>query len=172
MDIALLKDIKFNCDVSDARFWGSFSICGLLMRYRDLYRSEQRREPWAAVSSEEIGPWIQQKESRWPELEGQPFRDLVLQGRRQPAHIRYLTEGRDHRVRPDRELRPLDADGLAPARLVGVSQLHANTFHPGNLTVLPQNSHRECQVLNVDFLLDRIVDLPGVCGHFFPAPPV
>ena len=82
MDIALLKDIKFNCDVSDARFWGSFSICGLLMRYRDLYRSEQRREPWAAVSSEEIGPWIQQKESRWPELEGQPFRDLVLQGRR------------------------------------------------------------------------------------------
>ena len=39
MDSKLLDDIKYNCDVSDAQFWGYFSICGLLMRYRDLFRS-------------------------------------------------------------------------------------------------------------------------------------
>jgi hypothetical protein len=77
---AFLRDIKFNCDVSDARYWGYFSICGLLMRYRDLFRSEQGLEPWTPVLREEIAPWIERKESRWAELEGQEFRDLVVRG--------------------------------------------------------------------------------------------
>jgi hypothetical protein len=29
MDSSLLNDIKFNCDVSDAQYWGYFSVCGL-----------------------------------------------------------------------------------------------------------------------------------------------
>jgi hypothetical protein len=32
----LIDDIKFNCEVSDAKYWGHFSICGLLMRLRAL----------------------------------------------------------------------------------------------------------------------------------------
>jgi hypothetical protein len=75
-----LRDIKFNCDVSDARYWGYFSICGLLMRYRDLFRSEQGLEPWDPVVREEIAGWIEQKESRWAGLEGQEFRDIVVRG--------------------------------------------------------------------------------------------
>ena len=81
----LLKDIKFNCDVSDARFWGYFSICGLLMRYRDLYRSEQGLEPWSPIGREEIGAWIERKESCWSVLEGQGFRDLSIGGERYDA---------------------------------------------------------------------------------------
>jgi hypothetical protein len=75
-----LRDIKFNCDVSDARYWGYFSICGLLMRYRDLFRSEQGLEPWDPVVREEIARWIGRKESRWAGLEGKEFRDLVIRG--------------------------------------------------------------------------------------------
>jgi len=78
MDIQLLNDIKFNCDVSDAQFWGYFSVCGLLMRYRDLYRSERGLKPWAEINREEIMSWISSKESRWPELEKKGFRDLKI----------------------------------------------------------------------------------------------
>jgi hypothetical protein len=78
MDSALLDDIKFNCDVSDAQYWGYFSVCGLLMRYRDLYRSEKGLKPWAEINREEIMSWISGKESRWPELEVQGFRDLTI----------------------------------------------------------------------------------------------
>lgn len=78
---ALARDIKFNCNVSDARHWGSFSICGLLMRYRDLYRSEQQLEPWGPIAQEDISRWIEQKETQWPALEEQAFRDLPLSGR-------------------------------------------------------------------------------------------
>ncbi|MHB8844503.1 MAG: Sfum_1244 family protein [Nitrospirota bacterium] len=77
---AFLRDIKFNCDVSDARYWGYFSICGLLMRYRDLFRSEEGLEPWDPVRREEISAWIERKESGWTGLEGQEFRELVVRG--------------------------------------------------------------------------------------------
>jgi hypothetical protein len=78
MDNILLNDIKFNCDVSDAQFWGYFSVCGLLMRYRDLFRSEKGLKPWAEINREEILSWISTKESRWPELEEKGFRDLTI----------------------------------------------------------------------------------------------
>lgn len=81
MDITLINDIKFNCDVSDAQYWGYFSICGLLMRYRDLFRSEKGIKPWAEIDRGEILSWIAAKESRWPDLEEQGFRDLTIRGK-------------------------------------------------------------------------------------------
>src|SRR5512134_2079984 len=81
MEPELLKDIKHNCDVSDAQYWGYFSICGLLMRYRDLYRSEQGLKPWADIRREDIAEWIRAKEERWPELESEQFRKLPLNGK-------------------------------------------------------------------------------------------
>jgi uncharacterized protein DUF6866 len=80
MDADLLADIKFNCDVSDAKFWGFYSVCGLLMRYRDLFRSERGLKPWADIRREDIAAWIEQKEARWPELEQKEPRDLVIDG--------------------------------------------------------------------------------------------
>lgn len=81
----LKDDIKFNCDVSDAQYWGFFSICGLLLRYRDLYRSEQRLKPWANIGRDEIAAWIAAKEARWPELEASPFRRLTIEGKSHDA---------------------------------------------------------------------------------------
>jgi len=81
MDTALINDIKFNCDVSDARYWGYFSICGLLMRYRDLYRSEQGLKPWTDIRRDEIAAWIEKKEARWPELEEKEFKHLTIEGK-------------------------------------------------------------------------------------------
>ncbi len=78
----LKQNIKFNCDVSDARYWGYFSICGLLLRYRDLYRSEQGLKPWASIPNDEITAWIHSKETRWPELVDRNFRQLTVQGKK------------------------------------------------------------------------------------------
>ncbi len=82
MERSLQEDIKFNCDVSDAKYWGYFSICGLLMRYRDLYRSEQGLKPWAQIDRADIAAWIGRKEARWPELESLEFRKLAIGNRR------------------------------------------------------------------------------------------
>ena len=81
MDAKLQNDIKFNCDVSDAQYWGFFSICGLLLRYRDLYRSEKGIKPWSEIDRQDIGAWIENKEVRWPDLEHAGFRDLLIDGK-------------------------------------------------------------------------------------------
>ncbi len=80
MKDSLISDVKFNCDVSDAKFWGYFSLCGLLMRFRDLYRSERNLPPWAPIDQKEISGWIAEKEARWAELEAMDFRTLMIEG--------------------------------------------------------------------------------------------
>jgi hypothetical protein len=78
---ALLQQVKFNCNVSDAKFWGYFSICGLLMRYRELYRSENSLSPWQKIGTEEMGRWIHEREMLWRDIESAEFQDIVLEGK-------------------------------------------------------------------------------------------
>ncbi len=76
-----VRDIKHNCDVSDASYWGYFTICGLLLRYLDLYRSERGLKLHQDVNREEIAAWIEEKEARWPELESKSYRDIEIAGK-------------------------------------------------------------------------------------------
>jgi hypothetical protein len=78
---AFIRQVKFNCNVSDAKFWGYYSICGLLMRYRDLYRSEQSLMPWENIPDNEVTAWIQERETLWRDLEDTELRSIVIEGK-------------------------------------------------------------------------------------------
>lgn len=76
----LAKQIKLNCDISDAKFWGYFSLCGLLLRLRELYRAEKNIKPWASINQKDIGKWINAKESLWAKLEEHNFYNINIDG--------------------------------------------------------------------------------------------
>ncbi len=79
LDVQSLKDqIKHNCNISDATYWGYYSICGLLMRLRELYRSEHQMMPWDRINNTDISPWIEQRERLWQELDGRDFGKLNI----------------------------------------------------------------------------------------------
>lgn len=81
MDIEKLKEqVKRNCIISDARFWGYYSICGLLMRLRELYKSEKNLMPWDIAPKEGIAEWIAVTEAQWQSLETEYFRPLEIAG--------------------------------------------------------------------------------------------
>ncbi len=81
MDITdIVRQIKYNCDVSDAKYWGYFSLCGLLLRLRELYKSEHNLSPWSKVNPQDIGEWIKVKESLWADLESNALKDLHIDG--------------------------------------------------------------------------------------------
>ncbi len=66
MDIARLsRQVLFNCDVSDARHAGIYSVCGLAMRLRDLYKWERRLPPWQEDEAARVLEWIGVKEDLW-----------------------------------------------------------------------------------------------------------
>lgn len=69
-----------NCTISDARFWGYYSICGLLMRLRELYRSEKGLMPWDKTPVEEISEWIAATEGQWKSLEHEDFHPIEIAG--------------------------------------------------------------------------------------------
>ncbi len=78
--VELIEQVKYNCDVSDAKFWGYYSICGLLMRLRELYLSEHSLLPWDTVENEEISSWIHEREALWKDLEEEELRPLMIDG--------------------------------------------------------------------------------------------
>ena len=60
----LTAQVLHNCNLSDSRHAGLYSICGLAMRLRDLYKWEKGLEPWIEKDSTEILTWIGDKVER------------------------------------------------------------------------------------------------------------
>lgn len=81
MNIAnIARQIKHNCDISDAKYWGYFSLCGLLLRLRELYKSEHNISPWSKINQKDIGEWINAREALWAEIEEDNFKNLDING--------------------------------------------------------------------------------------------
>jgi hypothetical protein len=81
MDLENLKEqVKRNNDISDAHFWGYYSLCGLLMRMRELFRSEHSLWPWEEIRKEEMSSWITSREALWKSLEDANSEPLEIDG--------------------------------------------------------------------------------------------
>jgi hypothetical protein len=79
LDIDRLKrDILYNCDVTDAKHAGLYSVCGLVMRLRDLYKWERRLPPWQEDESAKVLEWIGDREIRWEGLMTADYQPLTL----------------------------------------------------------------------------------------------
>jgi hypothetical protein len=85
--------VSFNCDVSDSKYWGYFSICTLLLRLRQLFKIERDLEPWESINNDEILPWIEKKEEKWKELENAQLIQLKINGKSyQPFDIEGIND--------------------------------------------------------------------------------
>ena len=74
----LINTVLHNCSVSDARHAGAYSICGLALRLRDLFKWENGLDPWIEKDSAQILDWIDAKEKNWERLLEAPFEKLPL----------------------------------------------------------------------------------------------
>ena len=77
---SLTSQIKKNCNISDAKYWGAYSLCGLLLRLRELYRVEKGMRLWEKIQQRDIGEWITERENLWSELENKDFEHIVING--------------------------------------------------------------------------------------------
>ncbi len=77
----LTGQVRTNCDISDAQYAGLYSICGLALRLRDLYKWQHRLPPWEEKHSDEILDWIGRKETHWETLGDREFTPIEINGR-------------------------------------------------------------------------------------------
>jgi hypothetical protein len=76
----LIPQVILNCNISDARYWGFHSTCGLLLRLREQYRFESGMKPWEKAETGDIARWIGQREALWKEVEGMDFSPIRIGG--------------------------------------------------------------------------------------------
>jgi hypothetical protein len=78
----IITQVQENCGISDSRYAGIYSICGLALRLRDLYKWDTGLEPWVERDSSEILEWIGKKEQKWDELAEKDFGEITILGHR------------------------------------------------------------------------------------------
>jgi hypothetical protein len=79
-DASFLRTVKHNCDISDARDNGIYSICTLVLKLRNLYKWENGLEPWQEPDSPVLLDWIAAKEDYWETIQSEPFSHIPING--------------------------------------------------------------------------------------------
>ena len=72
--------VSENCAICDSRHAGLYSVCGLALRLRDLYKWEKGLEPWVEKESSEVLEWIGEKEEKWDLLGDKEFAPITISG--------------------------------------------------------------------------------------------
>lgn len=74
----LQKQIQRNCDISDANYAGLYSLCGLLLRMRDLYKWEQGLHPWQEPEPADLLEWVDEREQHWETITSDELQPLAF----------------------------------------------------------------------------------------------
>ncbi|WP_291320135.1 Sfum_1244 family protein [Desulfonatronospira sp.] len=81
IDISSLQNqVQLNCHISDANYSGTFSLCMLLLRLRNLYKWEVDMPPWQEPPQGELLQWVENRENMWLDLEGRSPEPLEVGG--------------------------------------------------------------------------------------------
>ena len=123
----LIEQVRYNCDISDARFAGHYSICGLALRLRDLFKWEHRLAPWEERDPAEVLEWIGRKEQLWERLQDEDFVAIEIEG---AVYEPFDTTGINARLAPLNLYYGAGyAQSLKPSFVLG--QVDARTKHDG-----------------------------------------
>lgn len=76
-----IQDVQHNCDISDARDHGIYSMCTMVLKLRNLYKWEQELEPWEEPEPADLLDWIDAKENYWAAIAREPYRLLSASGK-------------------------------------------------------------------------------------------
>jgi hypothetical protein len=76
----ITRQVLQNCDISDSRHAGVYSVCGLALRLLDMYKWENGLDPWVEKDSSEILDWIGDREEKWDNLSEEEFEEITVLG--------------------------------------------------------------------------------------------
>jgi hypothetical protein len=79
LDIRQLQQhVQHNCDISDARHAGNYTMCIFLLKMREYYRWEHAIPLSSALPKNKIGKWLVKREQSWENLEDDDYKELIL----------------------------------------------------------------------------------------------
>ncbi len=76
----LIIQVRGNCRIASAGQAGHFSLCGLVLRLRQLYKWEHHLPPWQEPDPQVALEWVEDQERLWDGLEDRTWQALSLDG--------------------------------------------------------------------------------------------
>jgi hypothetical protein len=76
-----VQQVQANCRIAAAVQVGFYSLCGMLLRLRQLYKWEQGLLPWQEGDPKAVLDWIEVQEEAWTDLTETGLQELSWQGR-------------------------------------------------------------------------------------------
>jgi hypothetical protein len=76
-----IQQVQANCRIAAAGQVGYYSLCGMLLRLRQLYKWEQGLMPWQEGDPKAVLDWIEAQEEVWINLEEAGLHELSWHGR-------------------------------------------------------------------------------------------
>ena len=74
----LQQRVQHNCHISDAKYAGNYTLCIYLLKMREYYRWEKTFAYKQALSTDDIGQWLTQRENLWDEIEDENYGHIEL----------------------------------------------------------------------------------------------
>jgi len=75
---ALIDTVQKNCTITDARHAREMTVCTFLLEMREYYRWEMEIPYGARLPKDELGDWMNARESLWDTVEEEAFAPLPL----------------------------------------------------------------------------------------------
>ncbi|KPK40753.1 MAG: hypothetical protein AMJ69_01120 [Gammaproteobacteria bacterium SG8_47] len=79
---ALRRNVQHNCNISDARHAGDYTLCVYLLKMREYFRWEQGLRFSDSLDNAAVGNWLREREALWDALEDRPFEPITIGERR------------------------------------------------------------------------------------------
>ena len=76
----LARAVQHNCNISDARFAGNYTMCIYLLKMREYFRWEMDQDFGSTLTRDDVGKWLSEREQLWQEIEDQDYTPLALGG--------------------------------------------------------------------------------------------
>ncbi len=76
----LARAVQHNCNISDARFAGNYTMCVYLLKMREYFRWEMEQDFGANLTRDDVGNWLIAREQLWSDIEDQDYSHLDIDG--------------------------------------------------------------------------------------------
>jgi hypothetical protein len=77
----LTRLVRWNCRLASAGGAYYYSLCGLVLRLRQLYKWEHGLQPWQEPDPDAVLAWVAEQEKVWESLEDAPWQPLIWEGK-------------------------------------------------------------------------------------------
>ena len=91
----LVQQVQHNCDISDARHAGNYTLCIYLLKMREYYRWIHALDFSDNLETEQMSQWLREKEDVWDRVVDEPFQPISIAQR---AYDAFDTKSINHQL--------------------------------------------------------------------------